>query len=426
MKLLLVGSGGREHALAWKLAQSPRVTELLVAPGNPGMAREPKVVCTGVAAGDFPGIHKICVDNGVAFVVVGPDQALADGLVDFLAERGVRAFGPVKAAAKVEWSKAFSKELMAERGIPTAKFRVFERLENAEGFLKGVEWGDGWVVKADGLALGKGVVVAQSREEALATVRDFLGGGAMGEAGKRVVIEERLPGREVSAFSLCDGERAVFLGFACDYKRIFDGDTGPNTGGMGAFSPADWLPEGTAERVQAEVVAPLLRALRDRGTPFRGILFTGLMVTEKGPKVIEFNARFGDPETQVILPLLEDDLLPWLEAAADGALDRMPAAGPLLKLQHAVHVVMAAHGYPGAGGAKVRKGDRIEIPANLGGVKLFVAGVEERDGAFYTNGGRVLGVTALGRSRAEAREQAFRASDQVKFAGSQRREDVGK
>jgi phosphoribosylamine--glycine ligase len=287
-----------------------------------------------------------------------------------------------------------------------------------------VEWGNGWVIKADGLALGKGVVVCQRREEALSAVKDFFG-GAFGEAGKCVVVEERLLGREVSAFSLCDGKQGVFLGFACDYKRIFDGDQGPNTGGMGAFSPADWLPAGMKEKIQDQVVRPLLAELAQRGSPFKGTLFTGLMVKGEDFRVLEFNARFGDPETQALLPLLDEDLLPWLEAAEAGGLAELPAAGPRLKPEHAVHVVMASHGYP----ASARKGDAIEFPAELVKPslerKLFFAGVSGEGAKLATAGGRVLGLTALSSSREEARASAYRLLEDVKFSGSQRRNDVG-
>ena len=430
MKVLVVGSGGREHAISWKLAQSEDITELFVAPGNPAMALEEKVTCTGIAASDFAGIAEYCRKNHVGFVVVGPDQALADGIVDYLDAQGIPAFGPTKAASRVEWSKAFSKELMREAGIPTARYEVFEALAPAQEFLRSVEWGDGWVVKADGLALGKGVVVAESREEALSTVEEFLAGGAMGEAGKRVVIEERLLGREVSVFSLCDGERAVLLGMACDYKRIFDNDKGPNTGGMGAFSPADWLPEGYAEIVQEKIVQPLLSSLAKRGSPFKGVLFSGLMATKDGPKVIEYNARLGDPETQVVLPLIDEDLLPWLRAAQAGRLDRMPASGPKRKALHGVHVVAAAAGYP----ASPRKGDAISIPEELlpvegdGGrwAKVFFAGVARKGTTFVTNGGRVLGLTCLAETREEARRKAYAISETIRFEGVQRRSDVGR
>jgi phosphoribosylamine---glycine ligase len=436
MNLLLIGSGGREHALAWKLAQSEQVKELFVAPGNPGIALEGKVVCTGVSAADFVGIKKLCVEKRIGLVVVGPDQALADGLVDELLIDGVNVFGPSRAAAQLEWSKAFAKQLMAEHGIPTAKFEAFCALPAAEEFLREVEWKDGWVIKADGLALGKGVVVCESREQALRTAREFLESGLMGAAGAKIVVEERLLGREASAFSLCDGERAVSLGFACDYKRIFDGDQGPNTGGMGAFSPADWLPAGTHERVQSEIVQPLLAAMRARGTPFRGVLFTGLMITSEGPKVIEFNARFGDPETQSLMPLIDEDLLPWLQASASGSLASLPSSGPRLKSLHSVHVVLAAAGYPGGGGVEVRKGDEITVPTEFFPgegqgerlAKLFFAGVarEGHPPRLLTAGGRVLGITALAPSREEARAKAYSLIDAVKFAGSQRRNDVGK
>lgn len=431
MKLLVVGSGGREHAISWALARSERVREVFVAPGNPGMALEPKIVATGVAASDFEAIAAFSKKNHVALVVVGPDQALADGLVDYLEERGIPSFGPTAAAAKLEASKAFSKEVMQAVGIPTARFEVFTDESAALAFLQTVEWGDGWVIKADGLALGKGVVVADSREDALAAVKDMFA-GSMGEAGKRVVIEERLIGREASAFSLCDGERGVFLGFACDYKRIFDGDRGPNTGGMGAFSPAEWLPAGTQERVQREIVEPLLGAMRARGTPYKGILFTGLMMTNSGPKVLEFNARFGDPETQALLPLLDEELLPWLEAARAGRLGELSPGGPKKKSLASVHVVLAAEGYPAA----PKKGDAIEIPAELlpqeeglapSQVKLFFAGVG-RAGTplrFVTNGGRVLGLTALAPTREEARRKVYELLSMIRFRGAQWRSDVG-
>jgi phosphoribosylamine--glycine ligase len=431
LKLLVIGSGGREHALVWKLAQSERVREIFLAPGNPGIALEQKTTNTGLSASDFEGIAAFCLKNQVTFVVVGPDQALADGAVDFLEAKGIATFGPVKAAAKLESSKAYSKEIMQSVGIPTARFEVFTDLNAAEEFLARVEWGDGWVVKADGLALGKGVVVCESRDQALITVADFLG-GAMGEAGKRIVVEERLLGRELSAFSICDGERGIFLGFACDYKRIYDGDRGPNTGGMGAFSPADWMPADTLSRVQNEIVDPLLREMSRRGAPYKGILFTGLMITKAGPKVIEFNARFGDPETQALLPLLDEDLLPWLEAARNGKLASLSASGPKKKNLAAVHVVLAAEGYPGS----PRKGASISFPPellpkaegeSLRQAKLFFAGVAREAGLqhFTVNGGRVMGLTAIAPTREEAKRKAYELISTIHFEGAQRRSDVG-
>ena len=426
-KLLVIGSGGREHAMAWRLALDSGVEKVFVCPGNPGMEGDVagKVSCTGIAAGDFGKIAGFVKANGVSFVAVGPDQALADGAVDFLEAQGIPAFGPTKAASRIEWSKAYSKELMKAAGIPTARYEAFSSLEAAKRFLSAAEWGSGWVVKADGLALGKGVVVCDSREQGLAFCEELFG-GAMGAAGSTVVIEERLAGREVSAFFLCDGERGVPLGLACDYKRIFDGDKGPNTGGMGAFTPADWLPDGFTERVSREVTQPLLAEMRRRGNPFKGVLFVGLMVDGGLGKVLEFNARFGDPETQALLPMLAEDLYPWLRACRDGRLSSMPAS-IRMKPGAAVHVVSAAEGYPGT----PSKGDGISIDPGFAsawekGVKLFFAGVSKQGSGFATNGGRVLGVTALGEDRADARAAAFAWTERVTFRGRQRRLDVGR
>lgn len=427
VKLLVIGSGGREHAMAWRLALDAGVEKVFVCPGNPGMEGDVagKVSCTGIAAGDFEKIAAFVKENGVTFVAVGPDQALADGAVDFLEAKGIPAFGPTKAASRIEWSKAYSKDLMKAAGIPTARYETFTSLDAARKFLESVEWGSGWVVKADGLALGKGVVVCDSREQGLAFCAELFG-GAMGAAGSTVVIEERLAGREVSAFFLCDGERGACLGLACDYKRIFDGDQGPNTGGMGAFTPADWLPAGFAETVAKQVTVPLLSEMKKRGNPFKGVLFIGLMVDQGRFKVLEFNARFGDPETQALLPMMGEDLLPWLKACREGKLSSMPATNIKMKPGAAVHVVSAAEGYPGT----PKKGDAISVDRSFAaswetGVKLFFAGVSKSGDAFSTNGGRVLGVTALGEDRAEAREKAFEWTSKVSFRGRQRRLDVG-
>lgn len=428
MKVMVIGSGGREHAISWKLAQVAD-RKVFVSPGNAGMAYDKNLHCTGIAASDFEGILAFCEKEKVEFVVVGPDQQLADGLVDFLEARGIPAFGPTKSAAQVEASKAFSKSLMKEAGIPTAKFEVFSSAGEATIFLQEVEWGNGWVVKADGLALGKGVVVCETREQAIDTVKDFMEAGAMGAAGAKIVIEERLHGREVSAFSLCDGDRAVFLGFSCDYKRLKDGGLGPNTGGMGSFTPADWIEEDIPDRVQKEIVLPLLAAMKKKGAAYKGILYSGLMITSSGPKVIEFNARFGDPETQSLLPMIEEDLLPWFIAAREGKLDSLPEAGPERKILHAVHVVMAAHGYPGTGGEVVRKGDAISIPAVLleenAQRKVFFAGVAKQGNGLVTNGGRVLGVTAWAATQAVAKKIAYAILEEIKFNGSQKRGDIG-
>jgi len=429
MKLLIVGSGGREHAMCWKLAQDSSVDRVFAAPGNPGMDWDRKIESTGILAGDFEKIAAFVKEKEISFVVVGPDQALADGIVDFLEERGIPAFGPSREASRIEWSKAYSKELMQAAGIPTAKCEIFEDAAKAKAFLETVAWGNGWVIKADGLALGKGVVVCESREQAVTTVGAFLS-GSMGEAGKKIVVEERLLGREVSAFFLCDGLSGAPLGMACDYKRIFDGDEGPNTGGMGAFSPADWLPEGFLEKVSREVTKPLLAEMRKRKNPFKGVLFVGLMVDGANSKVLEFNARFGDPETQVLLPMLDEPLLPWLRASRDGTLSSLAARGPEMKKGSGVHVVLAAKGYPGT----PAKGDVIKLDSLFGpgsetwrteSVKIFFAGVAKQGAGLCTNGGRVLGVTALAVNRAEARKKAYEWAAKASFRGQQRRADVG-
>ncbi len=427
MNLLVVGSGGREHALSWKLAQSQLAKTVFLAPGNPGVQGEEKVKIVPTSAADFSGIWDLCQKEKIDFVVVGPDQALADGLIDFLQSKGILAFGPRKDAAQIEWSKGFSKELMNEAGIPTARFEIFSKFSGAKGakeFLENVSWGDGWVVKADGLALGKGVVVCENRAEALRVAEEFLEKSAHGRAGETIVIEERLIGREVSHFALCDGQRGITLGFACDYKRIFDGDQGPNTGGMGAYSPADWLPADTLARVEYEIVSPLLKVLKEKGREYRGVLFAGLMITKTGPKVIEFNARFGDPETQCLLPLLDEDLLPWLLAAAKGDLQGLGRNEIRLQNKHSVHLVLAAEGYP----ANPTKGDAIQISdsVKVSAGKIFYAGVARKSEHLVTNGGRVLGITALGDTRTDARAQAYSLADGVKFRGQQRRSDVGK
>ncbi len=423
----MIGGGGREHAIAWRLSRDSGVERVFLCPGNVGIGEDKKLECTGIAAGEFDRIASFVKKEGVGFVVVGPDQALADGAVDYLESRAIPAFGPSKQASRIEWSKAYSKDLMRAARIPTARYEAFGTLEEATAFLKQVDWGSGWVVKADGLALGKGVVVCDSREQSLSTISEFFS-GIHGAAGQKVVIEERLLGREVSAFFLCDGEIGVPLGMACDYKRIFDGDNGPNTGGMGAFTPADWVPMDLTGRASQEVVKPLLKEMTARGVPFKGVLFVGLMVHGENFQVLEFNARFGDPETQALLPMLAEDLYPWLRACRDGRLGSLPQSGPRLRAGAAVHVVSAAEGYPGT----PRKGDSIELDSSFAtswessGVKLFFAGVARAGAGFTTNGGRVLGVTALGASREEARAKAFEWCAKVRFRGQQRRNDVGK
>lgn len=440
MRILVVGSGGREHALAWRLSQDRGVDKVFLSPGNAGAALEPLVATKPVSAADFSGIHKLCLDERIDFVVIGPDQALADGIVDYLQARNILAFGPKQVAARIEFSKAFAKECMQAAGIPTARFGVFAEPREAKLFLRNCGWKTGWAIKADGLALGKGVVVTGDLAEADAVIDAFLVEGKVGNSGSKLVIEERLRGREVSGFYICDGERAHCLGFACDYKQLEDGGLGPNTGGMGAFAPADWIPADFPERIAREVTRPLLQELKGRDAEFRGILFVGIMVTSEGPRVLEFNARFGDPETQALLPIIAGNLTNALQAAAKGSLHLLELSDALrLERKFSVHVALAAAGYPGS---EVRRGDPIEFapelaPNNrsftigdLAGGKLFFAGVANAaansTATLETNGGRVLGVTALGATLEDARTQAYAAITKINFQGKKYRKDIGR
>ncbi|WP_164016915.1 phosphoribosylamine--glycine ligase [Pyxidicoccus trucidator] len=411
VKVLLLGSGGREHALAWKLSQSPRLTRLLCGPGNPGTAR----LATNVPVRpDVPDeVVALAKREAVDLVVVGPEAPLVAGVADALARAGIPCFGPVAGAALIEGSKAFAKEIMAEAGVPTAAFRTFTDVTQAEAYA--VAQGR-IVVKADGLAAGKGVIVAHDVEAARAAVRAV---GAMGEAGQTMVLEELLEGEEVSAMALCDGERYVMLPLSQDHKRVGDGDTGPNTGGMGAYSPAPFLSESQLAEVGERVVAPTLTVLRRRGIPFRGVLYAGLMLTRSGPKVLEFNARFGDPETQVLMMQLGEDLLPLVDACARGRLEPRPLVS---NSGASVGVVLAAQGYPDA----PRKGQRIDgLDAVPPDATVFLAGVEAKDGALVTSGGRVLTVCARGEDLARARERAYAAAEAVRFEGMHFRRDIG-
>ncbi|MBL0693443.1 phosphoribosylamine--glycine ligase [Comamonas sp. JC664] len=411
MKVLLLGSGGREHALAWKLSQSPRLTQLLCGPGNPGTA---KLGTNVPLRADSPeAVAAFARREAVDLVVVGPEAPLVAGVADALAGVGIPCFGPVAAGARIEGSKAFAKEIMAEAGVPTAAFRTFTDVAAAEAYA--VEQGR-IVVKADGLAAGKGVIVAHDVEAARAAVRAV---GAMGVAGQTMVLEELLEGEEVSAMALCDGERYAMLPLSQDHKRVGEGDSGPNTGGMGAYSPAPFLTAEQLAEVGERVVAPTLAVLRRRGIPFRGVLYAGLMLTRGGPKVLEFNARFGDPETQVLMMQLGEDLLPLLDACARGTLEpRTLVSAP----GASVGVVLAARGYPDA----PEKGQRIDgLDAVPGDATVFLAGVEARDGALVTAGGRVLTVCARGEDLARARERAYAAVAAVRFDGMHFRRDIG-
>jgi len=414
MKVLLIGSGGREHALAWKLAASPLLTKLYAAPGNPGIAREAELVALDVE--DHAAVASFCRDKGVDLVVVGPEAPLVAGLADGLRAAGIRVFGPSKAAARLEGSKGFTKDLCARFRIPTAAFGRFADAAAAIAYIRGQ--GAPIVVKADGLAAGKGVTVAMTVEEAVAAVEACFG-GAFGGAGAEVVVEEYLEGEEASFFCLCDGTTALPFGTAQDHKRVGDGDTGPNTGGMGAYSPAPVMTPQMVERTMREIVEPTMRGMAELGAPFAGILFAGLMITRDGPKLIEYNTRFGDPECQVLMMRLKDDLAVLLSAAADGQLAHMSVRW---RDEAALSVVLAARGYPGTPekGSEIRGLDSVP-----GGVEVFHAGTALRDGRLVANGGRVLNVTATGRTVTEAQARAYAGVDAIDWPEGFCRRDIG-
>ncbi|MFQ5894314.1 MAG: phosphoribosylamine--glycine ligase [Nitrospinota bacterium] len=418
-KVLVVGGGGREHALAWKLSQSPEVAEVLCAPGNGGTAGVARNVPT--SAEDVEGLLSLAAREGVDFTAVGPEAPLVAGIGDRFAERGHLLLGPTAAAARIEGSKAFAKELMREAGVHTAEFHIFDSAAEAKGFLRGCSPKANWAVKADGLAAGKGVLLCRSREEALAAVEAIMEKRAFGEAGSRVVVEDLLGGEEASCLALSDGERFLLLPSCQDHKAIGEGDTGPNTGGMGAYSPAPVVAPEVEEKVRTKVLAPTLRALARRGTPYRGVLYAGLMVVEGEPLVLEFNCRFGDPEAQPLMVRLEGDLLPALRAAASGDLRGVELP---FSPEPAVCVVMAAEGYPGP----YRKGDLIEgleEAAKVEGVTLFHAGTARQGERLVTSGGRVLGVTARAPFLPVALERAYRATGLIRWRGAYYRRDIG-
>lgn len=419
MKVLIVGGGGREHALAWKTAQSPRVTRVYVAPGNAGTAREPKVENVPIDASDLEALRDFARQRKVDITIVGPEAPLVAGIVDAFRAAGLRCFGPTRAAAQLEGSKAFSKDFLARHGIPTAAYRSFTDERAALAYLE--ERGAPIVVKADGLAAGKGVVVAQTLSEARAAVHDMLAGNKFGEAGHRVVIEEFLSGEEASFICMVDGRHILPLANSQDHKARDDGDTGPNTGGMGAYSPAPVITPEVHARILDEVIEPTVRGMAAEGAPYTGFLYAGLMIAEDGtPKVLEFNCRFGDPETQPILLRLRSDLVELVEAALDGRLDAVQADWDA---RAAVGVVLAAGGYPGA----VRKGDVISgLPEReQEDRKVFHAGTREEDGRILTNGGRVLCATALGATVTEAQKHAYALAAGIRWDGIFYRTDIG-
>jgi phosphoribosylamine--glycine ligase len=417
MRVLVVGSGGREHALCWAIAASPLCEKLFCAPGNPGIAALAE--CVAVGADDLGGIVALARREKIDFVVVGPEAPLVAGLVDRLAEAGIPAFGPNAAAARLEGSKGFMKDFCARAGIPTAAYKRFTDAEAARAYAR--EKGAPIVVKADGLAAGKGVVVAATIDEALAAIDEAMIGGKFGKAGNELVIEEFLDGEEASFFALCDGTHALSFGAAQDHKRVGDGDTGPNTGGMGAYSPTKLVDADMEKRIMDEIVRPTLDGMAKEGAPFKGVLFAGLMIGKAGPKLIEFNVRFGDPECQTLMLRLMSDLLPALVASQQGELKHFHLRW---YDDTAMCVVMAANGYPDA----PRKGTAIgglDAAAKVPGVTLFHAGTKSVDGALVADGGRVLNVCARAKTAKEAQARAYEAVDRIDWQGGFCRRDIG-
>jgi len=416
MKVLVVGSGGREHALAWKIAQSPKVDAVYAAPGNAGTAREAELV--DIAADDIDGLLDFARTERIDLTVVGPEAPLVAGIVDRFREAGLRIFGPGKEAAQLEGSKVFAKELMREASIPTAGCRIFDRADQAHAYLDST--GGPVVVKADGLAAGKGVLVCGTIDQAHEAVDAIMVEHQFGEAGRQVVVEECLVGEEASILALTDGRTIYPLPSSQDHKPVYDGDRGPNTGGMGAYSPAPVITPALAQRITREVLVPAVHALTVRGIRYRGVIYAGLMITPGGPKVLEFNCRFGDPETQPILMRLRGDLVPALEAVADGRLEDISLDWDQ---RPSVCVVMASGGYPGSyEKGKVITG--LDEVARDPEVKVFHAGTALRDGQVVTNGGRVLGVTARAGTIAEAKARAYQAVKRIHFDGAYYRTDI--
>jgi phosphoribosylamine--glycine ligase len=415
INVLVIGSGGREHALAWKLSGSPMIGSLFCAPGNAGMATI--ATCVDVKP-DADSVLAFCRAENIGFVVVGPEAPLVDGLVDALDSAGIKAFGPSQAAAQLEGSKGFTKDLCARHDIPTAAYARFTNAEDAKAYAR--QQGAPLVIKADGLAAGKGVVIATTEAEALDAIDDMFS-GAFGDAGAEVVIEEFLEGEEASFFVLVDGQNVLPLVTAQDHKRVGDGDTGPNTGGMGAYSPAPVMDQAMIDATLDRIIRPTVRAMAEEGMPYKGVLYAGLMITRKGPELIEYNVRFGDPECQVLMLRLQSDLLPALIATADGTLDQVTLTW---RDDVALTVVMATEGYPGSyeKGSEIKgldEADKVE------GVKVFHAGTADKDGRTVAVGGRVLNVTALGATVGAAQVRAYEAIDRIDWPEGFCRRDIG-
>lgn len=418
MKILLIGGGGREHALAWKLAQSTKVENIFAAPGNPGIAELPKCQCIALNLDDLEKVADYAEDNGIDLTVVGPEATLVAGIADVFKRRGLPVFGPSKAAAQLEGSKAFSKELMAKYDIPTAFFKICEDIETAKAYVE--EKGAPIVVKADGLAAGKGVVVAMTKEEALEAIDEMMADQKFGNAGARVVLEEFMEGEEASLLAFTDGKTVVPMIAAQDHKRVYDNDEGPNTGGMGTYAPAPVMTDVLRLKATERILKPVVAAMAEEGTPYQGCLYAGLMIKGDSVKVVEFNCRFGDPETQVILPLLDGDLAEIMLACATGTLDEVEVAW---SDKAAVCVVMASGGYPGS----YENGKEISGLAEANtdeATVVFHAGTKLADGKIVTAGGRVLGVTSVDKNIREARDRAYAAVEKIKFDKVFYRKDI--
>ncbi|EPW3768015.1 phosphoribosylamine--glycine ligase [Vibrio fluvialis] len=419
MRVLIIGSGGREHALGWKVAQNPAIETVFIAPGNAGTALEAKLQNVNIAVEDVAGLVAFAQDNAIELTIVGPEAPLVIGVVDAFRAAGLPIFGPTQAAAQLEGSKAFTKDFLARHNIPTAAYANFTEIEPALAYVR--EQGAPIVVKADGLAAGKGVIVAMTLEEAEDAIKDMLAGNAFGDAGSRVVVEEFLDGEEASFIVMVDGENVLPMATSQDHKRVGDQDTGPNTGGMGAYSPAPVVTQAIHDRVMQEVIYPTVRGMAAEGNPYTGFLYAGLMIDSTGaPKVIEYNCRFGDPETQPIMMRMQSDLVELCLAAIDGKLDQVESKWDP---RASIGIVLAAGGYPG----DYAKGDIISgLPTTeVEGQKVFHAGTTDKDGHVVTNGGRVLCATALGNTVSEAQQRAYELAKQISWNGMFHRNDIG-
>ena len=417
MEVLVIGGGGREHALVWKIKQSPRVKKVYCAPGNAGTGEIAENI--PIAADDIPSLLEFALQKEIGLTVVGPEQPLVMGVVDQFEEKGLRIFGPNARAAELEGSKSFAKDIMAKYGLPTAEYKTFSSADNAAEYIKFKDCP--LVIKADGLAAGKGVLLCQTADEALAAVDSIMGKKSFGKAGNQIVVEEFLQGQEVSVLAFSDGQTVLLMDSAQDHKAAYDGDKGPNTGGMGAYSPAPVFTEIMRQKVHDQIMQPMIRAMQQEDRPFKGILYAGLMLTKTGSQVLEFNVRFGDPETQPLLVRMDSDIIPVFEACIDGTLDQCPLQW---KNESSVCVVMAAEGYPGS----YEKGKPISGLQNansLPGVEVFHAGTKTQDGEVLTQGGRILGVTATGENIGTAIAKAYEAVDKIKWQGIHYRKDIG-